>query len=57
MRARLGFYIDGKEPGGTGIEPRTFGTEGEELASELPRQMRERILISVYSLSLLIEVA
>ena len=40
-----------------GIDPGTFGTEGMYLPSELPRQMRERILISIYGLLSLLEAS
>ena len=35
-----------------GFDPGTFGTEGEHLALELPRQMGNRILISLYGLTI-----
>ena len=35
-----------------GFDPGTFGTEGECVASELPGQMGNRILISIYGLSI-----
>ena len=35
-----------------GFDPETFGTEVEYLASELPGQMGNRILISLYGLTI-----
>ena len=47
MRACLGFMHIEIRVSGSGFEPGTFGTEGGYLASELWRQMREPISISI----------
>ena len=51
MRAYLGFAYIRREQVGSGFEPGTFGTEGEERASELSRQIGKRIFLSIYVLA------